>query len=94
MGVNELGRIPVMMYHGIQNITKTNYPGGNIDEEGYQRTATAFRKDLEFYYQNNYRMIRLNDYVQGIIDVPIGKSPLVLTFDDGNANNIKVTGLT
>ena len=39
-------------------------------------------------------MIRAIDYVNGIIDVPYGKSPIVLTFDDGNTNNIKVNGVT
>lgn len=48
---------------------------------------------MEFYYQNNYRMIRLTDYVEGIIDVEIGKSPIIITFDDGLKNNIIVTGL-
>ena len=93
--VNELGRIPIMMYHGIHNKSnsETNYIGGNVDKDGYQRTVEAFRNDLEFYYQNNYRMIRLNDYVDGIIDVEIGKSPIVITFDDGLKNNIIVTGL-
>lgn len=93
--VNELGRIPIMMYHGIHNKSnsETNYIGGNVDKDGYQRTVEAFRNDLEFYYQHNYRMIRLNDYVDGIIDVEIGKSPIVITFDDGLKNNIIVTGL-
>lgn len=93
--VNELGNIPIMMYHGIENKTnaETEYTGGNIDAAGYQRTKEAFISDLEFYYENGYRMIRLNDYVNGIIDVPLGKSPIVLTFDDGLSNNIKVTGL-
>lgn len=91
--VNELGNIPVMMYHGIENITDNKYTGGNIDKDGYHRTADAFRKDLEFYYQSGYRMIRLNDYVNGIIDVKAGYSPIVLTFDDGLSNNIKVLGL-
>lgn len=93
--VNELGRIPIMMYHGIHNKSnsETNYIGGNVDKDGYQRTVEAFRNDLEFYYQNNYRMIRLNDYVDGIIDVEIGKSPIIITFDDGLKNNITVTGL-
>lgn len=93
--VNELGRIPIMMYHGIHNKSnsETNYIGGNVDKDGYQRTVEAFRNDLEFYYKNNYRMIRLNDYVDGIIDVEIGKSPIVITFDDGLKNNIIVTGL-
>lgn len=91
--VNELGNVPIMMYHGIQNITNNIYIGGNIDEDGYQRTANAFRKDLEFYYNNGYRMIKLNDYVEGNIEVKLGKSPIVLTFDDGLENNIKITGL-
>lgn len=93
--VNELGNVPIMMYHGIHNKTndETEYTGGNVDKDGYQRTAEAFRKDLEFYYQEGYRMIHLNDYVDGKIDVELGKSPIILTFDDGLANNIKVTGL-
>ena len=92
--VNELGNIPIMMYHGIHNLKddETKYTKGNVDKDGYNRTAESFRKDLEFYYQNNYRMIRLADYVNGIINVPLGKSPIILTFDDGKENNFKVLG--
>lgn len=81
-----------MMYHGIHNVD-AKYVGGNVDKDGYQRTSSAFRNDLESYYSKGYRMVRLIDYVNGIIDVPIGKSPIVLTFDDGLENNIKVIGL-
>ncbi len=93
--VDELGKIPIIMYHGIQNLKneETVYIGGNIDKDGYQRTAEAFCQDLEFYYENGYRMIRLNDYIDGIIDVEVGYSPLILTFDDGLKNNIRVTGI-
>ena len=93
--VNELGRVPIMMYHGIHNKKndETKYTGGNVDKDGYQRTAEAFRADLDFYYNSGYRMVRLNDYVNGIIDVELGKSPLIITFDDGLQNNINVTGL-
>ncbi len=90
--VDELGEIPIMMYHGIHN-KKSNYVGGNIDKDGYQRTAEAFYNDLEFYYQNNYRMIRLIEFINGKIDVELGKSPIIITFDDGLENNIKVLGL-
>ena len=38
-------------------------------------------------------MIKLSDYVKGNVDVEYGYSPIILTFDDGNDNNIKVTGL-
>ena len=93
--INELGNVAIMMYHGIVNKknSETDYIGGNVDKDGYTRTTEAFRKDLEFYYSNDYRMIRLVDYVNGKIDTEYGKSPLILTFDDGNPNNLKVEGL-
>lgn len=92
--VNELGNVPIMMYHGIVDINSndTKYTGGNVDKDGYNRTAEAFRNDLEFYYSKGYRMISLDDYVDGIVDVELGKSPIILTFDDGNINNFKVIG--
>lgn len=94
-GINELGNVPIMMYHGIKNIknSETAYTGGNVDRDGYTRTSEAFRNDLELYYQKGYRMVRLSDYVEGNIDVEYGYSPIILTFDDGNENNIKVTGI-
>ncbi len=93
--VDELGEVPIMMYHGIHNkkSSETNYTGGNVDKDGYQRTSEAFANDLEFYYNSGYRMIRLTDYVDGNIDVELGKSPIILTFDDGLENAIKVMGL-
>jgi len=93
--INELGKVPIMMYHGIREKTSssTGTVGGNVDKDGYNRTLEAFRQDLEMYYEKGYRMISLNDYIEGIIDIEYGKSPIVLTFDDGNEDNIKVTGL-
>ena len=93
--INELGKVPIMMYHGIKNMnnSETDYIGGNVDKDGYTRTVEAFRNDLETYYQKGYRMIKLSDYIDGNIDVDYGYSPIILTFDDGNDNNIKVTGL-
>ena len=90
--VNELGNVPIMMYHGIIDTEDNQYTGGNVDKNGYNRTAKAFREDLEFYYQSGYRMIRLDDYIKGIIDVPLGYSPIILTFDDGDKNNFNVLG--
>lgn len=93
--VNELGNVPIMMYHKIVNMTndETKYTGGNVDRDGYNRTAEAFKKDLEMYYNNGYRMVRLTDYMNGNIDTKLGKSPIVLTFDDGNKDNINVLGI-
>ncbi len=94
-GINELGKVPIMMYHGIRekNSNSTGTVGGNVDKDGYNRTPEAFRNDLQLYYDSGYQMIRLKDYIDGNIDVEYGKSPIILTFDDGNEDNIKVTGI-
>ena len=94
-GINELGKVPIMMYHGIREKTSssTGTVGGNVDKDGYNRTPSAFREDLEYYYEYGYRMIRLEDYINGKVDVEYGKSPIILTFDDGNEDNIRITGL-
>ena len=94
-GINEMGKVAVMMYHGIVNKknSETKYTGGNVDKDGYTRTSEAFANDLEEFYQKGYRMISLNDYINGNITTEYGKSPIVITFDDGNANNILVKGL-
>lgn len=93
--INELGKVPIMMYHGIREKTtsSTGTIGGNVDKDGYNRTPEAFREDLEFYYEKGYRMVRLEDYIHGNVDAEYGKSPIILTFDDGNEDNIRVTGL-
>ena len=94
-GINEMGKVAVMMYHGIVNKknSETKYTGGNVDKDGYTRTSEAFANDLEEFYQKGYRMISLNDYINGNIATEYGKSPIVITFDDGNANNILVKDL-
>lgn len=93
--INELGKVPIMMYHSIIDMkdSETKNIGGNVDKDGYNRTTESFIRDLEFYYQEGYRMISLDDYINGTVDVEYGKSPIIITFDDGNENNIKVNGI-
>lgn len=77
---NEIGEIMIVMYHGIG------------DKEGdWQRTPDNFRKDLEYMYENGYRMISLNDYAKGIITTQAGYTPIILTFDDGRQNNFDIS---
>ena len=90
--INELGNVPIMMYHGIIDTQENTYTGGNVDKNGYNRTVKAFKEDLEFYYKQGYRMIRLSDYINGKIEVSEGLSPIILTFDDGDKNNFNVLG--
>ncbi|NLZ33157.1 MAG: polysaccharide deacetylase family protein [Firmicutes bacterium] len=78
LGVNEAGRIMILMYHEIGE-----------PEDVWCRTPDNFRKDLEALYEAGYRLISMNDLLDGHIDVPAGCSPVVLTFDDGNAGQFR-----
>jgi peptidoglycan/xylan/chitin deacetylase (PgdA/CDA1 family) len=69
---NELGDVPVLMYHQIRADG-----GGDFD-----LTPLEFRSELARLYSEGYRPIRAVDLATGRIDVPAGKSPVVLTFDD------------
>ena len=73
---NEAGQIMILMYHNI-----------STPEAEWVRTPENFRKDLQALYDAGYLPISLTDYVNGNINTPAGKSPYVLTFDDGRKNN-------
>lgn len=79
---NESGKIIIAMYHKFQD----------TETDAYTRSFENFEKDLEYLYEHNYRTISLNDYLTGNIKVPVGCTPIVLTFDDatkGQFNLIK-----
>lgn len=69
--VNEQGHIMVVMYHGI------------MDNPPYHRLKEDFIKDMTFMYDHGYRLISMENYLSGHIDVPAGMTPIVFTFDDG-----------
>ncbi len=70
---NEAGLVPILEYHDLVKSLKTT---------GYQYPASAFRKDIQWLYDHNYRPVSLHDYALGKIDCPAGMSPVILTFDD------------
>lgn len=74
---NELGYVPVLMYHNIV----TEY---GPDEEGdvLFRTVDEFVGDLQWLYDHNFYVITLEDYVTNNISAPAGKHPVVIVFDD------------
>ena len=73
---NELGQIPVLMYH--QFLAK---PIGVYDQ-----TLAQFRAEITSLYAHGYRTITAADLVAGKVDVPAGKKPMVLTFDDATVS--------
>lgn len=68
---NELGYVPVLEYHRF-----------GPKEERWTRTPANFRKDLEFLYNSGYYLVNMADVAAKKFDVPAGKKPVVLTFDD------------
>jgi peptidoglycan/xylan/chitin deacetylase (PgdA/CDA1 family) len=76
---NELGEIPVVMYHQI--IAR---PGRD------DRTAEQFRDQLQMLYDRGFRPITATDLVAGRIDVPAGMHPVVLTFDDSTVSQARI----
>lgn len=70
---NEMGDIPVIMYHSIED----NPPSA------YQRSIEGFKKDLAYMYEHDFVTISNKDYIDFNIDIPEGKTPILITFDDG-----------
>jgi peptidoglycan/xylan/chitin deacetylase (PgdA/CDA1 family) len=76
---NELGAIPVVMYHQI--IAR---PGPD------DLTPDRFRAQLQMLYDRGFRPITAADLVAGQIDVPAGTHPVVLTFDDSTISQAQI----
>lgn len=77
---NEMGDIMILMYHDLIE---------NDEEEGpYSRTFANFEKDMMTLIQWGYQPITMRDLVSGNIDLPLGVSPVVITFDDGHESDI------
>jgi peptidoglycan/xylan/chitin deacetylase (PgdA/CDA1 family) len=69
---NELGLVPILMYHNI-----TDEPGE------WNRSPDQLRNDLEYLYKQGYYLTSMHQYITGNLDIPAGKTPVILTFDDG-----------
>jgi hypothetical protein len=81
VGADELGLVPVLMYHQLRE------DGGGE----YDLTPEEFRGELEWLFDNGYRPITTAQLVNGDIDVPAGTTPVVLTFDDSTASQARLT---
>jgi peptidoglycan/xylan/chitin deacetylase (PgdA/CDA1 family) len=73
---NELGQVPVLMYHQLRE------DGGSI----YDMSPEEFRTDLVELFDNGYRPVTTSALVNREFDVPAGTTPVVLTFDDSVRN--------
>ncbi len=75
---NELGRFLILEYHLIQE-----------EETRWGRSISNFRQDLEQMYREGYRPIGMADVIDGSIDLPAGRKPVLLTFDDSSPGQFR-----
>jgi len=80
---NELGQIPILEYHHL----------GPVPEQ-FVRTPDQFRADLQWLYDHDFYVINLHDILDDTIDVPTGKRPVALTFDDSPASQFNLIPLS
>jgi len=73
---DELGVVPVLMYHQLEARPKGVY----------DQTPAQFRAELTALYAHGFRTITAADLVAGKVNIPAGKKPMVLTFDDSTVS--------
>jgi peptidoglycan/xylan/chitin deacetylase (PgdA/CDA1 family) len=78
---NEMGQVLVLMYHLI------GHSGGV-----YDRTPERFRQDLADLKAAGYYPVNVRDLVSGRMDVPAGRSPVAITFDDSSQGQYRILG--
>lgn len=75
---NEVGVVPILEYH---DISRREWSMG--------RSISNFESDLQRLYEEDYRPITMAEYLENRIDLPAGKSPVIITFDDARKTQIR-----
>jgi peptidoglycan/xylan/chitin deacetylase (PgdA/CDA1 family) len=79
---NEMGRIPILMYHAFTTDTS--------QLNDWTRTPQSLRDDLEWLYARDFHVVTMASMINNEIEVPPGKHPVVLTFDDSSSGQLKL----
>ena len=76
IGANEAGFTMVLEYHRVG--------GDPYFAPDWTISTEEFRAELEYLYQNDYYPVNFRDLLESNLNVPAGKTPVVLTFDDSS----------
>jgi peptidoglycan/xylan/chitin deacetylase (PgdA/CDA1 family) len=74
---DELGVVPVLMHHQIR-----------LHGSEFDMTPSQLVGELTRLWRDGYYPVRADDFVTGRMDVPKGRSPVVMTFDDSDNNQV------
>lgn len=85
MRVNEVGRVPILEYHEIG----PNPGNASRATRMMHRSVSEFEGDLQRLYEEGYRAVSLSEYLDNKMDLPLGTSPVILTFDDARSTQFR-----
>lgn len=77
--------VPIWYYHHIRNYNNPADPTG----QALSVTPEKFREQLRWMFENNYVTVTPEQLLQlfnGHLQLPVGKKPAMITFDDGYDN--------
>ncbi len=74
---DELGVVPVLMHHQLR-----------LHGSAYDLTPSQFLGELTRLWRDGFYPVTAESFVSGHMDVPKGKSPVVMTFDDATNNQV------
>jgi peptidoglycan/xylan/chitin deacetylase (PgdA/CDA1 family) len=74
---DELGVVPVLMHHQIR-----------LHGSEFDMTPSQLVGELTRLWRDGFYPVRAEDFVTGRMNVPKGKSPVVMTFDDADNNQV------
>lgn len=83
--VNEAGRVPILEYHEIGAAPSNAGRATRM----MHRSLDEFQGDLQRLYDEGYRSVNLSEYLNNKMDLPIGTSPVILTFDDARSTQFR-----
>jgi peptidoglycan/xylan/chitin deacetylase (PgdA/CDA1 family) len=79
---NELGHIPVLMYHA--------FAQNEAYLDDWTVTPELFRQHLQWLHDRDFFILSMADLINNQIAVPAGKHPVVLTFDDSSSGQFRL----
>jgi hypothetical protein len=74
---DELGVVPVLMHHQIR-----------LHGSAYDMTPSQLLGELTRLWRDGFYPVRAEDFVTGHMNVPEGRAPVVMTFDDAENNQV------
>ena len=77
---NELGRIPILEYHLIEESAKPSQ---------WRRTPAELKQEMQYLYDHGYRPVNMVDVLDKNLSLPRGTSPVVFVFDDASPSQFR-----